>query len=377
MHVTDILSELIAIPDLPGQSNAAMGACIGKHLDNAGATVTLLPGPEGDRGNIFATLGPADERGYLLSGHMDVVPVEGQDWTSDPFSLTARDGKLYGRGTSDMKGFLASMLATAYALKDKPLRQPLHFAFSYDEEIGCRGVPHMITEMPRLCAPPLGCIIGEPSDMHPVLSHKGKRAVSFTFKGRAAHSSTPDAGLNALYPAADLALFVRGLNLELAQSGAKDDRFDPPHSTVVASVITGGTAVNIIPDGCTVQIECRAVPGQDADAIIDRVLQFARAAQRSGAADAVEVTDLSSYPALTPPDDPALESMMSELTGHPVQQAVSFGTEAGLFQAAGHAALICGPGSMSRAHRADEYITQSELDACCKVLGLLADQLRP
>lgn len=371
MHVETILADLVAIPDLPGQSNAAMSACVQRHLASAGAKVTVMRGPEGDRDNIFATLGPADQAGYVLSGHMDVVPVAGQDWTSDPFELTARDGRLYGRGTSDMKGFLACMLATAYAHQDTPLTKPLHLAFSYDEEIGCRGVGHMIARLPNLCAAPLGCIIGEPSDMTPVLSHKGKHAVVLRLTGASSHSSTPDEGLNAIYPAAELALFVRDLNDELAQNGPFDAGFEPPHSTVVAGMIDGGTAVNIIPDACSVWVECRAVPGQNPIEMIDRIIAFARDQVSRGLALSLEVETLGMYPALPPPSEVALSQTLARLSGRATIPAVSYGTEAGLFYAAGFPAIICGPGSMSRAHKPDEFVEPSELADCCRMLDQL------
>ena len=238
-----ILSDLVAIADLPGASNARMAACILDHLARLGVECAVLPGPEGDRVNLFATLGPRDVPGYVLSGHMDVVPTEGQIWSSDPFRLRAEGGRLYGRGATDMKGYLACLLAMVPEFQAMGLRRPIHLAFSYDEEIGCRGVGHMIARLPDLCAPPLGCIVGEPSDMVPVLSHKGKQAVELRIEGQAAHSSQPDLGVNAIYPAAELLLFIRDLAARLAAEGPFDARFSPACSTVVAGVVQGGAAV--------------------------------------------------------------------------------------------------------------------------------------
>jgi len=373
MNVQDILAELVSIPDLPGHSNAAMSTCVQKHLTNAGANFKVLPGPEGDRENIFATLGPADEAGYILSGHMDVVPVAGQNWTSDPFTLTTREERLYGRGTTDMKGFLACMLATAYAVDCDALKRPLHLAFSYDEEIGCRGVGHMIARLPELCTPPLGCVIGEPSDMTPVLSHKGKQAITLTFSGQSAHSSNPDAGVNAIYPAAEVALFVRDLNKKMERDGPFDQRFSPAHSTVVAGVVHGGIALNIIPDSCAIDIECRAVPGQDPALLIEEVIAFARRCVDEDKAIAVDQQLLGKYPALPPPTNKELTQLMEKLTHRSAISAVSYGTEAGLFDAAGVPSIICGPGSITRAHKPDEYIEKSELKDCCDVLRALAN----
>lgn len=359
-----ILADLVAIADLPGVSNARMAGCIRAHLARLGVECTVLPGPEGDRVNLFASIGPRDVPGYVLSGHMDVVPAEGQVWASDPFRLRAEGGRLYGRGATDMKGYLACMLAMVPEFLAMDLRRPIHLAFSYDEEIGCRGVGHMIARLPDLCAPPLGCIVGEPSDMVPVLSHKGKQAVELVIEGRAAHSSQPDLGVNAIYPAAEVLLFIRDLAVRLASEGPFDARFAPAHSTVVAGVVRGGAAVNIIPDRCAIQMEVRSVPGQAPQDITAQVLA------RLGGLQGVRVShhELSSYPALPPPEDRGLADLLERLTGKAALQSVSYGTEAGLFHAAGVPSIICGPGSISRAHRPDEFVTVAELAACCAML---------
>lgn len=363
-----ILVDLVAIPDLPGQSNARMAACVQEHLARFGVECTVIPGPEGDRVNLFATIGPRDVPGYILSGHMDVVPVEGQVWTTDAFRLRREGDRLYGRGATDMKGYLACMIAMVPEFQAMALQRPVHLAFSYDEEIGCRGVGHMIARLPQLCAPPLGCIVGEPSDMRPVLSHKGKQAVELVIEGRAAHSSQPGLGLNALYAGAEVLLFIRDLAARLEREGPFDDRFAPACSTVVAGIVRGGAAVNIIPDRCTIQMEVRSVPGQPPQAITAKVLERLAALVPEGKALSVSHRELSSYPALPPPEDRALADLLEGLTGQPALQSVSYGTEAGLFHAAGVPAIICGPGSITRAHRPDEYVTRSELAACCAML---------
>lgn len=375
MNPQDILPDLIANAELPGTSNAGMSACVQNHLSRAGVKFTVLPGPEGDRDNIFATLGPQDQPGYLLSGHMDVVSVAGQLWSTDPFRLTERNGTLFGRGTSDMKGFLACMLATAYSVDGDTLARPLHMAFSYDEEIGCRGVGHMIKKLPELCAPPLGCIIGEPSNMVPVLSHKGKQAIVLNFNGKAAHSSDPKAGLNAIYPAAELALFVRSLNAELSSNGPFDAHFTPAHSTVVSGIMTGGVAINIVPDACSLKIECRAIPQQSPAEIMRQITAFAERSVTDGTALSVDIDILSQYPALPPPRDGTLTQLMEKLTRQKSISAVSYGTEAGIFAQSGLPSIICGPGSISRAHRPDEYITRLELEKCYTILMRLAATL--
>ncbi|WP_347268441.1 acetylornithine deacetylase [Paracoccus sp. (in: a-proteobacteria)] len=369
--VEAILADLVAVPSLPGTPNGAVTDCLMAHLDRKGVAVTRIPGPEGDRCNLFATVGPRDVPGYVLSGHSDVVATEGQDWHSDPFALTRDGGRLTGRGTTDMKGFLACALSMLPEFLEMDLKRPIHLAFSYDEEIGCRGVGHLIARLPELCAAPLGAIIGEPSEMRPVLSHKGKQAIAVTITGQAGHSSNPALGVNALYPAGELLLRIRDHAARLASEGPFDPRFDPPHSTLQAGVIQGGAGVNIIPDRATLQIEARSIPDQAPQAIIAELLAgLERIAASAGVG--VSWSELSSYPALPPPADLRLARLLEELTGQAALASVSYGTEAGLFHAAGVPAIICGPGSIARAHRADEFILTSELDACRAMMRGLA-----
>ena len=369
-----ILAALVALPCLPGQPNAPIADWITDQLVDMGVTVNRLPGPEADRVNLFASIGPVDQPGFVLSGHMDVVPTTGQDWSSDPFRLTARDGRLYGRGATDMKGFLACMIAAVPLFQQAALRRPVHLAFSYDEEIGCRGAPHLIAALPQLCSHPAGAIIGEPSAMQPVLSHKGKLAIEVALTGRAAHSSDPAAGVNALYAVASLADGVRQAADMLARHGTRDARFCPDHSTLVAGLMQAGTAVNIIPDRANLSLEVRTIPGDCADRIMDPVLALAEGMVAQGRALSCSVTELSRYPAL-PPEATTLAARLSNWTGQPIRQAVSYGTEAGLFHAAGIPSVVCGPGDIARAHRPDEYITQAELQACMAMLARLADHL--
>ena len=372
-----ILAELIACADQPGFSNAGIAACVQAHLRRAGVEPVVLPGPEGDRVNILASIGPTDRPGIVLSGHMDVVPAIGQSWASEPFRLTPRDGRLYGRGTSDMKGFLACMLAMVPQIAAQPRDWPIHLAFSYDEELGCRGVGHLIAALPGLIAPPRAVVVGEPTRMQPVLSHKGKQSTRLTVHGQAAHSADPSAGVNAAYAGAALGLAVRDLNLRLAVQGPFDDRFTPPHSTAVCGVIAGGTAVNIIPDRCLLEVEVRSIPGDDAGAITADLLATARALVETGAATAIEAEVVSAYPALPPVEDEALIRLLTEASGHVPVASVSYGTEAGMFHAAGIPAIICGPGDINRAHRADEYILPEELAAGCAMIGALASRPDP
>lgn len=367
-----ILAALVAIPSLPGTPNAKITDCLAAELARGGARLAVIKGPEGDRANILASIGPADIPGYILSGHSDVVPVSGQDWSSDPFRLTARNGRLYGRGTSDMKGFVACALALVPEFLAMDLARPIHIAISYDEEIGCRGVGHMIEALPRLCAAPLGCIVGEPSDLHPVLSHKGKLAAAISFTGRPGHSSDPRLGLNAIYPMAELALFLRELAASLEADGPFDSGFSPAWTTLQAGVVQGGQAVNIIPSLARLEFEIRTIPGIDASGIAQMIRDEAGRIAARGAMTGRQLglawEELSSYPALPPSKDPGLAAILSRFSGREVRQSVSYGTEAGLFHAAGIPSVICGPGAIDRAHRADEYITKDELADCLALL---------
>jgi acetylornithine deacetylase len=375
MTPTAILADLVAIPGLPGQPNGAIVDYVRARLLAAGAAVHVLPGPEGDRANVFATIGPADRPGIVLSGHMDVVPIEGQAWTSDPFRLTQTDGRLVGRGTTDMKGFLACVLAMAPDFAAMDLARPVHVAFSYDEEIGCRGAPHLVAALPGLCAPPSGAIVGEPSDMAPVLAHKGKAALEIVIEGVAGHSSDPAAGENALYPAGELLVLLRDEAARLAAEGPFDPRFSPPHSTLQAGLIRGGAAVNIIPDRCVLEVEARAIPAQPPRAVLAPLLARLDAMAADGRRLKLAWRETAAYPHLAPAEDPALAELLTRLTGRAAVGAVSYGTEAGLFQAAGVPAIICGPGSIARAHRPDEHILPAELEDCRTMLRRLGAEL--
>jgi acetylornithine deacetylase len=365
MNVEEILARLIAFPTVVGTPNGAIVDWIGDSCKAAGTEVTVLPGPEGDRSNLFVTIGPRERRGYIISGHMDVVPAGEPEWSSDPFVLRREGGRLYGRGTTDMKGFLACALAALPRLAAMNLLQPVHLAFSYDEEAGCRGVPHLIAALPSLCEKPLGAIIGEPSRMQPVRAHKGKAAARLEVIGRSGHSSRPDLGLNAVHAMAGVVTHAVAYGQSLAD-GPLDDNFEPPYSSLQVGVIAGGQAVNIIPDRCTADIEVRAVPGVSPSALLEPVKARLFALRDRGLE--VRWHELSSYPALAPADGSELAGLLAELTGQEPITAVSYGTEAGLYQQAGIDAIICGPGEIGRAHRPNEYIETSELAACQKLI---------
>jgi acetylornithine deacetylase len=368
MQVVDILEKLIAFPSVVGMPNGAIVGWIKSYLAGCGIEAHVLTGPEGDRANLFATIGPKDTPGYVLSGHMDVVPAAEKGWSSDPFRLRTDGLNLYGRGATDMKGFLAATLAAVPVLATMPLRRPIHLAFSYDEEAGCRGVPHMISRLPQLCARPLGAIIGEPSGMRAIRAHKGKAAALLTVRGRAGHSSRPDQGLNAIH---GIATVLRQA-VESAQSlmgGPLEDVFEPPYSTLQVGTIQGGQAVNVIPDTCRAQFEARAISGIDPADLLSPLKKAAEALSTDGFG--VEWEELSAYPALSLPAARPLVELLERLTGVEPLAAVSYGTEAGLYQRAGIDAIICGPGAIDRAHKADEFIRRDELAACQAMIKAL------
>lgn len=367
MTLIQILADLVAIPSLPGTQNDRITDTIRTHLDRPGVTLHRVPTPEG-RWNILATIGPADRPGLMLSGHSDVVSAEGQVWCSDPFRLTALGDRLVGRGTSDMKGFLAVLLDLVPDLVSADLRRPVHFSISCDEEIGCQGVPHLIERLPQLIATPIACIVGEPSDMAPVTAHKGKQTVEVTFTGRPGHSSDPSQGANAIYPASELALLVQEVAATLRTNGPFDAAFMPPCSTLQVGVMSGGTAVNIIPDQARLLIEARTIPAEPPEAVMGRILSGLDAAVAAAPGVQAHWRELARYPALAPANDPTMTNLLSSLSGRSVIHAVSYGTEAGLFAQAGIPSVICGPGKIARAHRADEYIRANELTLCRQVL---------
>ncbi|MDC9836346.1 acetylornithine deacetylase [Rhizobium binxianense] len=372
MDVKEILARLIAFPSVVGTPNGAIADWIGDYCRTAGADVTVHLGPEGDRYNLFATVGPREGRGYILSGHMDVVPAGEREWSSDPFVLRAEDDRLYGRGTTDMKGFLACALAALPKLAAMNLRRPIHLAFSYDEEAGSRGVPHLIAELPNLCDAPLGAIIGEPSRMQAVRAHKGKAAVRLEVIGRSGHSSRPDLGLNAIYAMANLITAVAEYGKSLT-SGPFHHDFAPPYSSLQVGVIAGGQAVNIIPDRCICDVEVRAVPDISPSSLLEPVR--AKLAVLRDQGFEVGWQELSAYPGLALPEGSQLATLLRELTGQEPLAAVSYGTEAGLYQQAGIDSIICGPGDIGRAHRPDEYIEVSELAACQTMIEELGTHL--
>lgn len=362
----DLLERLVGFRSIVGTPNGPIVDFVRDYLRGHGIAAQVLPGPEGDRANLLATIGDASRPGYVLSGHLDVVPAAEPEWQADPFILRREDGRLIGRGACDMKGFVAAALAMVPELVRMRLPVPIHIALSYDEEAGCRGVPHLLSALPGLCAPPLGCIVGEPTGLQPVLAHKGKAALRLVARGKSGHSSRPDLGCNAIHALLP-ALNAAAAQAQALQSGPRDERFAPPISTLQIGTVSGGQAVNIIPDRAEAQIEARAIAGVDPLALLVAV--------KAAAGEGVEVQHLSSYPALALDASHPLAVLAQDVSGQAALAAVSFGTEAGLFQAAGIPSVICGPGDIARAHRPEEFLTMDELNRTCAMILALGQRL--
>jgi len=316
----------------------------------------------------------------VLSGHTDVVPVDGQAWTVDPFCLSEMDGKLFGRGTADMKGYLASVLAALPTFLSSPLRRPLHLAFSYDEEVGCLGVRSLLEVLPQRIPQPALCLIGEPTELQPVLGHKGKLAMRCHVRGAPCHSAYAPSGVNAIEQAARLIGRLGEIGAELAEPSRHDGRFDPAYSTVQVGVIQGGTALNIVPADCRFDFEVRALPDFAPQGVVEKLQDYAEQAllprMRTVSADtAIRFEHLSAYPGLATAPDSEAARLIARLCGSEAFGTVAFGTEGGLFDQAGIPTVVCGPGSMEQGHKPDEYVSVEQMAACDRLMDRLAKHL--
>ena len=372
---TSILGDLIAFDTTSRNSNLPIIDYIAEYLSENGVSSRIVTSEDGQKANLFATIGPEIEGGIVLSGHSDVVPVDGQDWSSDPFDMTERNGRLYGRGTADMKGFIACALAMVPVIKSRDLPGPVHLAFSYDEEVGCLGVGRLIDVIAAEVPMPSAVIVGEPTSMQIANTHKGICANTTTIHGREAHSSRPQDGVNAIEAAASFVSYLYRLCDELAEI-ERDERFEPPYTTFNAGRISGGDAVNIIARETKLDWEFRPIPGADADAIAARVDAWVKTdlLPRMQAKDAnafVETVRNVLVPPFDAPDSLA-EKIARKASGLNSAGAVAFVTEASLFAGAGIPAVICGPGDIAQAHQPDEFIEIGQLAACLEFLDKIA-----
>jgi acetylornithine deacetylase len=373
----ELLARLVAFDTTSHKSNLALIAFVEDYLLQHGVRSTRVPSDDGEKSCLFATLGPEGAGGMALSGHTDVVPVDGQAWDSDPFTLRESDDRLYGRGTCDMKGFLACVLASVPDFKQRRLKTPIHIAFSYDEEIGCLGVRPMIAEFGKSLPKPRLAIIGEPTSMQVVDAHKGPIRWQVEVMGRAAHSSMAHLGVNAITYATRLIAELECIEAELKIT-SRNDRFEPPYATLQVTKIDGGTATNIVPNICRFGFDVRSVPGLDAGSIEHRLQSFADTSclpemQRIAPEAAISITRANSVPPFGVAADSEIVALALKLAGQNGTHAVSYATEAGLFQEAGSASIVCGPGDIAQAHTANEWIAVHEITKCMAFLGRLAD----
>ncbi|MEZ5647810.1 MAG: acetylornithine deacetylase [Alphaproteobacteria bacterium] len=375
----EMLERLIAFDTVSSKSNLGIIDFIEDYLRSWGIASHRTPSTEGNKANLWATVDPQDMTdGIVLSGHTDVVPVTDQSWHSDPFILTKKDNKVFGRGTADMKTFIAAVLAGVPDMMKKPLRVPLHFAFSYDEEVGCLGVPRLIQDVVRRLPRPRLVIVGEPTEMTLVVAHKGVHQFRTTFIGRSAHSSSPQLGANAIVAAAEAILILQDMAAQLRQSTPKDSPFDPPFSTIGVGIIEGGTAGNVVPARCTLHWDVRNLPDLDVDALVTQFEQRSAIEILSKlhqvAPEATVYTErVASIPPLSPESDSPAAELIQLLTGRNDTHVVAYGTEGGLFQAAGFSCVVCGPGNIAQAHQANEFITLAQVDAGTKFIKDLTD----
>ena len=374
------LEKLIAFPTVSRDSNLGLIAYVQGVLDGFGISSTLVHNEEKTKANLWATIGPSNISGVALSAHTDVVPVVGQNWSADPFTMARRDGNLYGRGTADMKGFIACCLAMAARLDQSKLKSPIHFAFSYDEEIGCIGVRRLLDMLKTLPFRPRFCIVGEPTMLQVVTAHKGKLGFRVTAHGLEAHSSLAPIGVNAIYMACDLIGEIRRIQDDLAQHGERDGDYEVAYTTLHVGKMMGGEVMNIVPNLASFDFEIRYLPLDDNQAIVARIKQAAEdVAQRyqNVYADARFVfADLQSYPALDTPVDSEVVNFVRALTGGNSTGKITFGTEGGLFQKElGIPAVVCGPGNIAVAHKPDEYVSEEQMAHCDAMLDKLVERL--
>ncbi len=373
----ELLARLVAFDTTSHKSNLEIVAFIEDYLLQHGVASLRVVAGDGLKANLYATIGPSDRGGIALSGHTDVVPVDGQTWSSDPFQLRSEGGRHFARGACDMKGYLACMLAAVPDFKSRNLTTPIHLAFSYDEEIGCLGVRPMIAELGKRLAKPRLVIVGEPTNMQVVDAHKGPVRWQVEVTGRAAHSSMAHLGVNAITYAARLITELERMEADLKVT-SRDDRFNPPFATLQVTKLEGGTANNIIPIFCRFGFEVRALPGVDIDAIEQRIRTFAETnclPEMLRVADeaAISILRANTVPPYAAEPDSEATSLALKLTGQNGTHTVSYATEAGLFQDAGSASIVCGPGDIAQAHTPDEWIADSEINKCMDFMARLAD----
>ena len=374
-----LLADLVAIDTISARSNLPFIAYVERYLEAHACAVERIEDAAAQKASLWITIGPRDVPGYVLSGHCDVVPVAGQAWSGDPFHLRRVDGRLIGRGATDMKGFLAVCLGLVPRMAAAPLKRPIHIAISYDEEVGCLGVRPLLAAIAGRTPKPLGCFVGEPTGMDVVTAHKGKRAFRTSVVGLAGHSSLAPRFVNAVEWGAQLVEHIRRTSQALAASGAREAGYDVPFTTLVTGMMAGGTAVNVVPASCTLEWECRTIAADEATGIEEAVMAYAAGALEPGMSSVsprarITFEETISYPGLSIDPGHALVALARRLAGSDTLSKVAFGTEAGLFASlAGIPAVVVGPGSIAQAHQPDEFVEEEQLARCCRFVAALID----
>lgn len=375
-----MIERLVGMDSTSHKSNLELIEFIRGYLADLGVESRLTFDDEGRKANLFATLGPADKGGIVLSGHTDVVPVEGQPWDSDPFTVIERDGRLYGRGTSDMKSFIAICLAMAPEFLRRGLAEPVHFAFSYDEEVGCIGVRRLLDDLASQPVSPRLCIVGEPTEMRVIIGHKGKKSLRGHVHGLECHSALAPRGVNAVEAAAEAIAHLKAMARRLRDHGPHDPEFDPPFTTIHTGVVAGGTALNIVPRYCWFDFEIRNLPGDDPDLLLAEAKAHVERAilpemQAVDPASGFEWEVVNHTPGLDMRHDDEATRFVAGLAGANASGRVSFGTEAGLFQQSGIPTIVCGPGSIDQAHKPNEFISLEQVAQCEAFFGRMMNRI--
>jgi acetylornithine deacetylase len=380
MTTIEMLARLVSFDTTSRNSNLPLIDFVRSYLDGHGVAYRISTDPQGRRANIHAIIGPPTAGGIALSGHVDTVPVDGQAWTGDPFALRRHAGRATGRGTTDMKGFVACCLAAVPDLLARPLARPIHLFITYDEEVLMDGAVRLVADLEASGLRPAMCIVGEPTLMQPVLAHKGRLAARVTVRGLTGHSSVPARGVNAVQAGAEAVAWLAAEARRRAMAGPFAEGFEPPHTSIHVGTFAGGTILNIIPEHAAFDLEYRVIPGDDAEAELAR-LQAHVAAAIEPAMHAVAPASGFSFevvnwcPPMSLDADHALVGLVKAITGANATGRVSYGTEGGIFQAAGIATLVCGPGEIAQAHQPDEWIAEAQLAACDGFVRRLADRL--
>ncbi|MFL9925890.1 acetylornithine deacetylase [Herbaspirillum lusitanum] len=388
MNTREWLEALVAFDTTSRNSNLELITTVRDSLEKQGITPWFAHNKERTKANLFATLpataGPEagnTQGGIVLSGHTDVVPVDGQDWATDPFKLTEKDGSLYGRGSCDMKGFIAASLALTPEFLQMPRLRPIHLAFSYDEEIGCVGAPAMLEEIQKRGIKVDGCVVGEPTSMQVVVAHKGINVFNCKVHGRSAHSSLTPQGCNAIEHSARLICAIRDFADAYKAKGPYDQLYDVPFTTMTTNQIRGGIAINTIPDLCEFTYEFRNLPGMSAKEIQAQVERYAREEllpkmQKEYPDARIDISTIAGSPALETAEQEAITALVRALTGDREQRKVAYATEAGLFQQIGIPTIVCGPGDIGNAHKPNEYVPIAQLERCEDFLRKLGRSLQ-